>query len=240
MVEDVTSIKRKLALSYQILYLEEITKEDTLGHISARLPGGDTSYIKPWGMGFEEVTPDNLLTMDLEGNKVAEAEGRLHSELPIHNEIYKARPDVNSIVHIHPFYATLLSSVWQGKLLLVNQNTQVFAGGIGYYKSSELIRSKDQGKELAATLGNLNVVLLRNHGVVVAGATVEQALLLTVQLEKAAHTHMALAPFSDVTEIPSEIALHWCKELLNIGHTSNKFNYWCRKLKREGKGVYNG
>ncbi|HLC26153.1 MAG TPA: class II aldolase/adducin family protein [bacterium] len=240
MAEDVTSLKRKLALTYQILYMEGITKEDTLGHVSARLSGESKSYVKPWGMGFEEVTPDNLLAMDLEGNKVEEGEGRLHSEMPIHNEIYKVRPDVNCIVHIHPFYATLLSSMWKGKILVVNQSTQHFSSGITFYKSSELIRSKDQGKELAATLGKSYVVLLKNHGIVTVGPTIEQTLVLTVQLEKAAHTHLTLSRFADVTEIPTEVASRWADELINMAHCTNKLNYWSRKLKREGTGVWNG
>lgn len=240
MVEDAAEIRRKLALTYQILYMEGITREDTLGHVSARLPGGETASIKPWGMGFEEVTPGNLIDMDLEGNKVGGGEGRPHSEVPIHNEIYKARDDVNCVVHIHPFYATLLSAVWQGKMRLVNQNTQVFAGGIGFYDSSNLIRSQDQGREIVTALGHLHVVLLRNHGVVVAGPTVEQTLLLTVQLEKAAHTHMTLLPFADVAEIPIETALRWSTELFKMPHSRNKFEYWCRKLKREGTGAFSG
>jgi len=238
--QDPTDLKRKLALTYQILYLEGLTREDTLGHVSARLPGGDKAYVKGWGMGFEEVTPENLLAMDLEGNKIGREEGRLHSEMPIHTEIYKARPDVNCVIHIHPFHATLLSAVWSGRFRIVNQNTQVFVRGLPIYDSSELIRSREQAQTLAGVLGSSNAVLLRNHGIVAVGPTVEQALVLAVQLERAAFTHLTLAPFAEAAEIPEQVASRWADELMRIAHCVNKFEYWCRKLKREGTGVYAG
>lgn len=240
MTDAVTDLVRKVALTYQILYHEGITREDTLGHVSARLPGENRVYVKPWGMGFEEVTPENLLVMDLEGNKVGGGEGRLHSEMPLHNEIYRARPDVSCVIHIHPFHATLLSCVWEGRLRIVNQNTQVFSAGIAFYDSSELIRSSEKARAVAAALGHSNVLLMKNHGIVVAGPTVEQALVLAVQLEKAAHTHLTLAPFTEVSEIPLEVATRWAEELMRMAHCTNKFEYWCRKLRREGVGVYTG
>jgi L-fuculose-phosphate aldolase len=238
--DDVEDLKRKLALTYQILYLEGVARDDTLGHVSARLPGKEKVYVKPWGMGFEEVAPDGLVSMDLEGKQLEDGEGRLHSEVPLHNEIYKARPDVNCVVHVHPFYATLLSCVSRGKVRVVNQATQHFATGLAFYESSELIRSKDQGNSLAQALGNGSAVLLKNHGVVTAAATIEQALVLTVQLEKAAHAHLTLAPFAEVDEVPTELASRWAEELIRPAHCTNKFSYWCRKLKREGTGIYSG
>lgn len=239
MSEDAEALKRKLALAYQILYLEGVAREDTLGHVSARLPGEKIAYVKPWGVGFEEVTPDSLLGMDLDGNHVS-GEGRLHSEVPLHNEILKARPDVNCVVHVHPFYATLLSSFWKGRMRIVNQPTQHFAAGVAFYESSELIRSKEQGRELAQALGSASAVLLKNHGIVVVAPTVEQALVLTVQLEKAAHTQLLLAPFSEVAEVPVDVAVRWADELIRPAHCANKFAYWCRKLRREGTGLYSG
>jgi L-fuculose-phosphate aldolase len=191
-------------------------------------------------MGFEEVTPESLLTMDLDGGNLTPDAGRLHSEIPIHNEIYKARDDVNCVVHIHPFYATLLSSVWKGRLRIVNQHTQQFVGGIGLYESSELVRRAEQGRALAGALGAANAVLLKNHGVVVAGRSVQEALVLSVLLERAAQVHLALAQFDVVDEIPDTVARSWAEELSKPKHYQNKFDYWCRKLAREGRGAYTG
>ena len=240
MTDTVSSLKHKLALSYQILYHEGLAREDTLGHVSARLPGESLCYVKPWGVGFEEVTPESLLAMDLDGNKVGGGEGRLHSEMPLHSEIYRARPDVNCVIHIHPFHATLLSCVWKGSLRIVNQNTQIFAAGISFYDSSELIRSVETGRAVAEALGAANALLMKNHGIVVAGQSVEQTLVLAVQLEKAALTHLTLAPFAEVSEIPTPVATRWAEELMREAHCTNKFEYWCRKLQREGNGAYSG
>lgn len=241
MLDERAELRRKLALTYQILYLEGVARDDTLGHVSARLPNDGRIFVKPWGMGFEEVTPGNLLAMDQEGSLLEEGqEGRLHSEMPLHTEIYRVCPAVGCVVHIHPFYATLLSSVWKGSLRIVNQNTQIFAGGLPLFDSSALIRSQEQGRAVAATLGTAKAMLLKNHGIVTVGSTVEEALVLTVQLERAARTHLALAPFAEVDEIPRDVASRWGKELMRSEHCSNKFDYWCRKLKREGVGVFRG
>lgn len=230
-------LKQKVALAYRILYLEKIAIDDTLGHISARLPGQEISCVKPWGMGFDEVDSTGLLEMSLQGEKIGGGEGRLHSEMPLHNEIYRARPDVNCVIHIHPFYATLLSSVWQGRLPRINQQTQQFAGGIACYDSSALIRTSAQGQAVAASLGDLNTLLLRNHGIVTVAASVEQAVVLAVQLERAAHAHLTMAtqPAGEVQEIPEEIALRWAEELFQLKHCAAKFEYWCRKLARAEK-----
>lgn len=241
MKDEASSLKRKLACAYQILYLEGIAEEDTLGHVSALVPDGSKIYVKPWGFGFEEVAPGNLLAMDREGNLVEEGQaGRLHSEMPLHIEIYRARPDVGCVVHIHPFFATLLTSVWRGALRIVNQNTQIFVDGLPLFDSSALIRSPEQGRAVAEALGTSRALLLKNHGIVAVGATVEEALVVTVQLERAARTHLALTPFGEVDEIDRDVASRWGKELMRGEHCANKFEYWCRKLKREGTGVYRG
>src|SRR5215472_301801 len=74
----------------------------TRGHISARLPDDPARFLmKPHSVGLDEITMENILTIDLDGNVVA-GTARRHSEVFIHSEIYKARPDVASVIHTHP------------------------------------------------------------------------------------------------------------------------------------------
>src|SRR6478672_6508994 len=77
----------------------------TLGHVSARSADGRHVLMKPNGLGLEEVRPEDVLVLDLEGTRLA-GEGPVHLEYVLHTEIYKARPDVGSVVHSHPPYAT--------------------------------------------------------------------------------------------------------------------------------------
>lgn len=236
--EAVAELKHRVALSYQILYMEGVASDDTLGHVSARLPNGAGACVKPWGLGFDEVTPQALVEMDFDSNKIGGGDGRLHMEMPLHNEIYRARPDVNCVIHIHPLYATLLSSVWTGHILRLNQHTQQFAAGIGYYESSALITTPPQGKGVAEALGAHHALLLKNHGIITAAANIEQAVVLAVQLERAAQAHIIMSVHEDVKEIPLDVALHWANELFQMKHCGARFEYWVRKLSRVGQGLY--
>ena len=80
-----------------------------LGHVSAREPGSNLICVKPTGIGLGEITLDDVAVMTIDGEKV-EGPRPLHHEMPIHTEIYRRRPDVNCVVHTHPFHAAAFSS----------------------------------------------------------------------------------------------------------------------------------
>lgn len=238
---ELSELKRKVALAYQILYMEGAATDDTLGHLSARLPGQSVSCVKPWGVGFDEVDPTNLLEMSVEGTKIGGGPGRLHSEMPIHNEIYKARTDINCVIHIHPFFATLLTGVWKQRLLILSEDALPFAQAPGYYDSSALIRSSELGAAVAAELGSKHTLLLRNHGVITVAPTVEQAVVLAVQLERAAHDHLTMSQRPRMQDIATnDESMTSADDASGVGYCTDKFEYWCRKLKRVGRGTYCG
>ena len=81
------ALKVKLAQAYGILFREGLADDTTRGHITAKAEDG-TIYIKPWGVGFEEVSARDMLGVDGEGN-LRDGRGRLHSELVLHLEIYR-------------------------------------------------------------------------------------------------------------------------------------------------------
>ena len=162
----------------------------TRGHVSIRVPGDPTHfYMKPHSFGFEEITAENIVTCNLDGEKVAGG-GRKHSEVYIHSEIFKARPDVMSVIHAHPTYAVAWSAT--GKPLQpISQPGIAFADGVPYYTDTvDLIRSTDMGAGVARALGGHKAVLMRNHGVAVVGATVEEATILTIWLDNAAQIQL--------------------------------------------------
>ncbi len=163
----------------------------TRGHVSVRVPGDPTHFfMKPHSYGFDEITLENMVTCNLEGEKVAGG-GRKHSEVYIHSEIFKARPDVNSVIHTHPTYAVALSATGQ-PLKPLSQASVSFFDGLPYYTDTiELIRSREKGAGLARALGKCKAVLLRNHGVAVVGATIEEATILAITLENACRIQLA-------------------------------------------------
>ena len=117
--------------------------------------------------------------------------GRKHSEVYIHSEIFKARPDVNSVIHTHPTYAVALSAT--GKSLQpISQPSVAFSDGLPYYTDTiELIRSKEMGIGVARALGACKAVLMRNHGVAVVGSSVEESTILAIMLDNACQIQLA-------------------------------------------------
>ena len=85
------------------------------GHVTARLPGGERFLMKPAGIGLEEMTADNIITVDLAGERVDGVMPR-HNEVFIHSEILRVRHDIMAVVHTHPTHAVAFSSL--GRALL--------------------------------------------------------------------------------------------------------------------------
>jgi L-ribulose-5-phosphate 4-epimerase len=204
----------------------------TKGHVSVRVPGDpDRFYMKPHSLGFDEMTMDNIVVCNLEGEKVGGG-GRRHSEVYIHSEIYKVRPDVNSVIHTHSVNVVALSAT--GKPVLpVSQPSVVFYDGVPYYSDTiELIRSQDKGAALARSLGACRAVLLRNHGVAVVGGSLEEATMLTIMLDDACKIQLAAQAAGGIGEMFSpEIVERLKKSMLPTEHYFINFNYLLRKLK---------
>src|SRR5580692_11083288 len=98
------ALKQKLIVAGKVLVAAG-QGDFTRGHISVRLPDEPALFLmKPHSVGLDEITPDNILTVDLSGEVVA-GRARRHSEVYIHSETFKARPDVNCVIHTHPPYA---------------------------------------------------------------------------------------------------------------------------------------
>lgn len=173
------------------LILEDQGQGDlTRGHVSVRVPGDPTHfYMKPHSWGFDEITPENIVICNLEGEKVGGG-GRKHSEVYIHSEIFKARPDVMSVIHTHPVHAVAWSAT--GKPLQpISQPAITFADGVPYYTETvDLIRSQSMGAGVARALGPHKAVLMRNHGVAVVGGSLEESVILAIQLEEASRIQL--------------------------------------------------
>jgi L-fuculose-phosphate aldolase len=204
--------------------------DHTKGHISVRCPDNpEHFYMKPHSLGFAEMTMENLVLCDMDGEKIGGG-GRRHSEVYIHSEILKARPDVNSVVHTHSTHSVALSATGQ-PLLPISQPSVHFAEGVPYYTDTiELIRSQEKGAALANTLGDKRAVLLRNHGVAVVGASVEEATLLTLMLDDACKIQLLAQAVGIGETFGQEIIERLRKSMLPTEHFFINFDYLLRKL----------
>lgn len=207
------ALRRRVADACRILYAEG-HDHFFLGHVSARIePGGDRFWVKPAGLGLGEVQPDDVVLVDLEETILA-GRGVLHRELPIHTELYRARPDLLSVVHTHPPYASAFSAS-RARFLMVGQDSVLFAHGFGRYDSAGLVVSREQGRALVEALGAHRLVVLRNHGIVTTGTSIASATLLAVAFERSLRLQATVERFgapremtrAEVAAVRDEIAL---------------------------------
>jgi len=187
----------------------------TRGHISVRLPDDPSRfYMKAHSLGLDEITMDNILTIGLDGNVVA-GKARRHSEVYIHSEVFKARADVSCVLHTHPTYSIALSATGR-PLKAYSQPGALFHDAVGSYSDTiNLIRTPEMGAGVARALGARRAVLLKNHGVVVTGASIEEVVISTIMLENAAQIQMITEaagtpapefPLADIQKLQHDIS----------------------------------
>jgi L-fuculose-phosphate aldolase len=157
----------------------------TLGHVSARDPARpDRMWIKRRGIALAEVRPTDVIEFEI-GADLRDASDEMHLEAVLHTEVYRRRDDVGAIVHGHPPYSTAFAAT-DAELLQLTHDAVMFRHGLALYDGSpDLITEPEQGSEVAEALGQRSVVLLRNHGVLVAQRDLRWLVLAAVTLERA-------------------------------------------------------
>lgn len=184
---------------------------DGFGHISARTQRPDHILITPHDLGRRS-TPADFVIVDLDGKQVG-SEVKLPGELPIHLEVYKTRPDVNSVAHFHCLYPTSfsMSSV---ELRPTYFMASIFRDGLPIHPDSRLVLNGERGAALAETLGGHRAALMKAHGIVVTGDCVEEMTAVTYILEENAHRTWVTAAMGDVEYLSDEAMAEIEGELL--------------------------
>ncbi|PUA32077.1 MAG: hypothetical protein B9J98_04280 [Candidatus Terraquivivens tikiterensis] len=157
----------------------------TWGNISARL-NKDSMLITPSGFEKAALRPSDLLLMDLQGN-VLRGRWKPSSEAPMHSLIYRAREDVKAVMHTHSYYATAMAVVGQEIPVLTSE----FASAVGHrvpVTRYAVSGTWDLAEEVVRALGSGKAVLLRNHGVVAVGDSLEEAFQTALLVEDEART----------------------------------------------------
>jgi L-ribulose-5-phosphate 4-epimerase len=160
------ALRRDVAVCTRLLVEAGII--DYSGHVSARLPEGDAFLIQPIDTPRDEVSPEELFVVGLDGKvRSGPAGDRPPSETAIHAEIMRARPDVKAIAHVHAEIATLFTLVEDVPLVPVKNHAARWADGIPVHPDPAHIDTAARGRALAETLGRRHAALIRAHGAVV-------------------------------------------------------------------------
>jgi ribulose-5-phosphate 4-epimerase/fuculose-1-phosphate aldolase len=193
-VDDAAELRAIVALGCRVLG-DEGQDDFTLGHVGVRDPDGRGVWMKGKGKGLTEVDSDFVLLVDASGEVLA-GDAERHIEYPIHTEVLAARSDVAAVVHTHPPHSVALGAAGVPLLPVSHGATMFVPPDIPRFdRTSELITTPELGRELAAALSDHHAILLVNHGIVTVGATLQEAVVRAVMLERAARQQLLTASF---------------------------------------------
>jgi L-ribulose-5-phosphate 4-epimerase len=174
----------------------------TSGNVSGRDPESGLIAIKPSGVRFEELTPESMAVLTVDGDQV---DGDLppSSDTASHLHVYRHRPDVNGMTHTHSNYATAFAAAGKPIPACLTAIADEFGGDIplGGYAS---IGGREIGEEILRSIGGSAAILMRQHGVFTIGATVQKALKAAVMVEDVARTVAIAMTLGGVERLPYE------------------------------------
>ncbi len=192
----------RLVQANRILYKRGIV--DGFGHVSTRHDKSPGHYLLSRSKAPALVAPDDILVHDLDGHVVGTPDSALYLERFIHGEIYRARPDVAGIVHCHS-QGSVLFGVTGQRLRPVCHMSGFLGAGSRHFEiadeggdSNLLITSPALGRSLATQLADASCVLMRGHGMTVAGRTLEDAVYRAIYAEANAHLQIAATAMGQV------------------------------------------
>jgi len=240
-VTDLAEARRELALANRIVANEGVL--DAFGHVSMRHPGNPNHYLLSRSRAPELVTADDLIEYDLDSRPVRDPGVGQYSERVIHGEIYKARPDVMAVCHHHaPAFMPLLATG--------TDYVPVFhLGSVGGFKppfwdqhdefgeTNMLVVKPAEGASLARALGRHWMVLMKRHGVTVAGVSVRDCVFRTIFATRNADFQVRGMMLGGITPLsPGEIELAAAISTQTTGLTRS-WEYWSMRVAKAAGGL---
>jgi L-ribulose-5-phosphate 4-epimerase len=174
----------------------------TSGNVSGRDPQTGFVVIKPSGVRYEELAPEHMVVVDLEG-RVVEGRHKPSSDTLAHVYVYRHRPDINGVVHTHSTFASAWAAVGKPIPPVLTAICDEFGGPIpvGAYAR---IGSDEIGREIVRSIGASPAILMKNHGIFTVGRTAEEAVKAAVMVEDVARTVFYALQLGQPDEIPAE------------------------------------
>jgi L-fuculose-phosphate aldolase len=209
-----------------IRMLERADIIDYNGHASIRA-GEGRMYINIGSCQRSRLTVADICTIDFEGN-VIEGNGKPPLEFHLHAGIYKARPDINAVVHAHPKWSTFLTMVGQPYEPVYAQGSLLYPMPV--LDSPNSINNPKMAARLAGTLGDRSAAMMKSHGAVTVGKNIVEAFVLANYMEENAYRqYMALQIGKPYSFNEQELAL--CREKLwNEGLFKRAWDHFHAKL----------
>lgn len=227
-------LRKKLAITHHITH--HYGWDDLLAtHISARLPNGNI-LITPHNMAFDKVNKKNLITISLDGEILSDNGCTVMPQAAnIHLETYKARVDINAIIHTHSKYGVILASLNE-PMKFINQQSLRFYDDISYHHYDGLALD-NEGKEIANSLGaDKNMMILDNHGFITTADSIDKAIYKHYYFEQTAMLYIeTLATGQKIKEIPIEVCKKTAYQFQQVQSCQHEFELFKRITKNYRK-----
>jgi len=176
----------ELAAAYRLVHFHGWTSQ-VYNHITARIPGTEELLINPFGHAYDEITPVNLVKIDIDGNKLDDSPYPVNAAgYTIHSALHAARPDLQCVVHTHSQNSTAICCLEEGFIPLTQMGC-MFYERIGTHEFGGIALDLAERKSLVEDFGSDNhTMLLYNHGLIVSGPTIAHAFTRLYHFEDCA------------------------------------------------------
>lgn len=201
------------------------------GQISARAEQEGTYWTQRMGLGFDEIRADNLLLVDADLN-VLQGEGMPNPANRFHSWLYRARPDVNCIIHTHAFHASTLAML-EVPLEISHMDTCPLYGQVAFLaKWPGIPVGNEEGEIIANAIGDKKCILLAHHGLLITGSSVEEACVLGVLFERAAKMQLTAMAAGKIQPIDAELGEEARRWITTPRRYLATFAYYARRARR--------
>ncbi|WP_277182288.1 aldolase [Caballeronia sp. BR00000012568055] len=211
----VADARSELAACFRLAALLGL-EEGVCNHFSAMVPGhDDLFFVNPFGYAFDEITASRLLICDFDG-RVIDGEGQPEATaFYIHARLHKLSPRIKAAFHTHMPNATALCMLEGAPLVWAGQTALKFYGRTAVDEDyNGLALDNSEGDRIAQAMGDADILFLKNHGVMVAGASIAQAWDDLYYLERAAEVQLrALSSNRPLKSVPHDIAQHTYEQM---------------------------
>jgi L-fuculose-phosphate aldolase len=229
MAEDLPALKAStpelLAACCRILATEG-HESGLAGQVTARADKPKTWWTLQFGYGFDEATADRMVLVDEDLKPLSG--GRPNPGVRFHVWIYNKRPDVQAIVHTHAPHASALAATGT-PLKTIHMDSAMLHGTAHLPDWPGVPVADDEGRIISGALGKAKTILLANHGLLSAGASVEEAAYLAVFFERAARMQLLAMAAGGFKEVKPELAEEAREFLLQPSIVRGTFAYWARR-----------